>query len=41
MQVGVPSFEFLDLPGLVQMPEDARVKGERLVSRYLQDKLTM
>ena len=41
VQVDVPTFEFVDLPGLVATPPAAREKSSNIVRRYLENQNTM
>ena len=41
MQKDVPSFEFVDLPGVVQLPEEACEKSKEIIRKYLKEPTTM
>ena len=41
LQVNVPTFDFIDLPGLQSVPEEARVQTEGLVKMYIRDTNTL
>lgn len=41
MQMDVPSFEFVDLPGYVQFPAEANLASKKLIKKYLRNELTM
>ena len=41
VQVDVPTFEFVDLPGLVAYPPAAKEKSENTLRRYLESPNTM
>ncbi len=41
LQVNVPTFDFIDLPGIQSLPEDDRIQTERLVNSYISDPNTL
>ena len=41
LQVNVPTFDFIDLPGIQSLPEEDRIQTERLVNSYISDSNTL